>query len=92
MMNVPTFLYSYVYFLYFQWDALAAMFELAYLKEKDDYRAKELSRLFKVKEYYALLLFIYPILRDLRRITKLFQCHTGDNIQIFHELKDFIHK
>ena len=67
------------------------MFELAYLKNKDDYLAKELSRLFKVKEYYALLLFIYPILRDLRRITKLFQCHTGDNIQIFHELKDFIH-
>ena len=67
------------------------MFELAYLKDKNDYSARDLSKLFKVKEYYALLLFIYPILRDLRRITKLFQCKTGENIKIFHELKEFVH-
>ena len=37
-----------------------------------------------------MLLFMYPILVDLRKITKLFQLKTGNNLEIFSELKQFI--
>ena len=33
--------------------------------------------------------FIFPVLRDLRRITKLFQKKTADNLKIFEEIKLF---
>ena len=35
------------------------------------------------------LIFLFPILRDLRIITKKFQSTKGNNLEIFRELHDF---
>ena len=77
-------------FILLQWSALKKMFEEAEKEDKTDFRARELNVLLGVGEYKAILLFMFPILKDLRRITKLFQTKTGNNLQIYAELKQFV--
>ena len=43
--------------------------------------------MFKEESNRVLLMFIYPILKELRRITKLLQTKTADNMKIFAEMK-----
>ena len=75
-----------------QYKALLETFEKAYSKDHTDYTAKELVRLYTTPQYKVLLLFMFPILKDLRRITKLFQLNSGNNIEIYEELKGFIYR
>ena len=76
--------------LSFQYEALATTFEKAYAKDRTDYTAKELAKLLRTPQYRALLYFMFPILKDMRRITKMFQFKTGSNLDIYEELKSFI--
>ena len=55
-------------------------------KEKD-YNARNLYQMFKEESNRVLLMFIYPILKELRRITKLLQTKTADNMKVFSEMK-----
>ena len=36
--------------------------------------------------------FIYPVLKEMRILTKLFQCNTADNFKIYGDLKSFFLK
>ena len=74
----------------FQYDALKTHFERACAKDKKDYHAKELAKLYSFGQYKAFLLFLFPILSDLRRITKVFQLKSGNNLELYEELKECI--
>ena len=71
-----------------QYDALGSHFLIAYQKEKC-YEAKTLHSMFNDEQNRLYMLFIHPILKDLRRITKLFQSNSGDNIKIYSELESY---
>ena len=73
-----------------QFTALKELFVAAYNKDKSDAHAKELRKLFETKEFKALLLFMHPTLRDLRLITKAFQLKTGNNLDVYEQIKTFI--
>ena len=69
-----------------QYDALKAHFQIAYTKEKC-FQAKTLSEMFSDEKNYLFLLFLFPTLKELRRLTKLFQSNSVDNFQIYSELE-----
>jgi len=69
-----------------QYDALKAHFQIAYNKEKC-FQAKTLFLLYEDKKNYLFLLFLHPILQELKRLSKLFQSNTADNLRIFSELE-----
>jgi hypothetical protein len=69
-----------------QYDALKAHFQIAYNKEKC-FQAKTLFLLYEDKKNYLFLLFLHPILQELKRLSKLFQSNTADNLRIFLELE-----
>jgi hypothetical protein len=71
-----------------QYDALGAMFEMASVKMKDK-TVRDLAHLFKDPANRAMMIFLNPILKDLRRLTKLFQLKQADNLTIYTEIKDF---
>ena len=64
------------------------MFECAAAKKKD-YITRELSSVYRNRIMRPYLIFIFPLLRQLRIITKKFQLKKGDNLEIFVSLQDF---
>lgn len=64
------------------------MFESASVKKKD-YITRELASCYRNPIMRPYLIFIFPILRKLRIITKKFQLKKGDNLEIFMSLQDF---
>ena len=58
-------------------------------QKKKDKEAELLYEKLSDEANRVLLRFILPVLRDLRRITKLFQLKTGDNLKVFMEVKNF---
>lgn len=71
-----------------QYDALKAHFDMVRHKSPD-YEANTLYKMYHDEANRVRLLFLYPILMDLRRLTKLFQTKTADNIKILKEIKDY---
>ena len=72
-----------------QYYALSTFFDMVSLNRKNDYNARLLAGMYKNEENRSLMLFLLPFLRELRRITKIFQLKKADNLKIFHELKVF---
>ena len=70
-----------------QYDALSTMFNMAALKLKDK-TVRDLSDQFKDNRNRALMIFLNPLLTDLRILTLLFQKKKVDNLKIFAALKD----
>jgi hypothetical protein len=54
-----------------------------------DKTVRDLAHLFKDPANRAMMIFLNPILKDLRRLTKLFQLKQADNLTIYTEIKDF---
>ena len=71
-----------------QYDALTAHFAVAYEKESC-YEAGTLHNMFRDDRNRLFMLFLYPVLKELRRITKMFQSNSGDNIKVYSELEQF---
>ena len=69
-----------------QYDALKAHFTIAYAKERC-YQAKVLSEMYSDEKNFLFLLMIFPVLKELHRLTKLFQSNSSDNFQIYVELE-----
>ena len=74
--------------LYLQYDSLHSMFGMA-VQNMKCHTTRELNRIYGDKTVRPYLLFLFPILRDMRIITKEFQLKKGDNLAIFQGLKDF---
>ena len=64
------------------------MFGMAIQKMKC-HTTRQLHLLYSNQTIRPYLIFLFPILRDLRIITKEFQLKKGDNLAIFQGLKDF---
>ena len=58
-------------------------------KKKKDFVARTLYEKYSDQANRIMLLFIYPILKDSRRLTKLFQTKTPDNITIYDEIRSY---
>ena len=71
-----------------QYDALSAHFLIAYQKERC-FEAKQLHSMFKDEQNRLFMLFVHPLLKDLRRINKIFQSNSGDNIKVFNEIEAY---
>ncbi len=69
-----------------QYDALKAHFQIVYSKEKC-FQAKTLAEMFNDEKNHLYLLFLFPIIKELRRLTKLFQSNSVDNFRIYSELE-----
>lgn len=69
-----------------QYDALKAHFSIAYNREKC-YQAKVLAEMYNDEKNFLYLLMIFPVLKELHRLTKLFQANSPDNFQIYVELE-----
>ena len=74
--------------LYLQYDSLHSMFGMA-VQNMKCHTTRELNRIYGDKTVRPYLLFLFPILRDMRIITKEFQLKKGDNLAIFQGLKEF---
>jgi hypothetical protein len=68
------------------YDTLKLHFDLAYSHERC-YYAKNLSEMYKDEKNRLLLLFLHPVLKDLKRLTLLFQSNEKDSLKVFHDLK-----
>ena len=64
-----------------QYDALTAHFDIVNTNGKD-YDARILFDMFRDEQNRSLLLFLFPMLRDLSRLTKLFQRKQANNLAI----------
>jgi hypothetical protein len=71
-----------------QYDALAAFFNVAYQKEKC-WEAGSLHNMFKDEKNRHYLQFMYSTLKELQRLTNLFQGNNPNNIKIFGELQTY---
>ena len=71
-----------------QYDSLSAHFLIAYQKERC-FEAKQLHSMFKDEQNRLFMLFVHPLLKDLRRINKIFQSNSGDNIKVYSELEAY---
>ncbi len=71
-----------------QYDALMAHFSVAYQVERC-YEAGVLHKMFEDEQNRMFMLFLHPVLKELRRITKTFQSNSGDNMKIYSELEAF---
>jgi hypothetical protein len=69
-----------------QYDALKAHFQIVYTKEKC-FQAKTLNEMFCDEKNFLYLLFLFPTLKELRRLSKLFQSNSVDNFRIYSELE-----
>ena len=69
-----------------QFDALKTHFQLAYSNERC-YQAKILHEMFCDEKNYLFLLFLHPILKELKRLTKLFQSNSADFLRVFLDLE-----
>ena len=68
-----------------QYDALSTHFELAASKDRDC-AANILSGYFKDESNKIWFIFVLPILKELRRLTKLFEKKSADNFTIYKEI------
>ena len=59
---------------------------LAYSNERC-YQAKILHEMFCDEKNYLFLLFLHPILKELKRLTKLFQSNSADFLRVFLDLE-----
>ena len=71
-----------------QYQALKAHFTIVYHKTRE-HQAKILSEYFSDDRNLHLLQFLYPVLKSLRRLTKLFESNSENNIKIFDELQTY---
>ena len=71
-----------------QYSALRAFFEMAAAKDRDD-MASVLSGMFKDEKNKVYFVFVLPLIKELRRLTKLFEKKTGDNFKIYKEIIAF---
>ena len=71
-----------------QYDALTAHFDIVNTNGKD-YDARILFDMFRDEQNRSLLLFLFPMLRDLSRLTKLFQRKQANNLVIYNEIQVF---
>ena len=62
---------------------------MARIKKKTDYDAKNLYLMYCDEKNRTLLLFLYPFLKELRRLTLLFQKKTADSMTCIKEMKTF---
>ena len=69
-----------------QYDALKAHFDIVYTKERC-FQAKNSRDMFMDERNYLYLLFLFPILKELRRLSNLFQSNSSDNFRIYSELE-----
>ena len=69
-----------------QFDALKTHFNIAYIKEKC-FAAKTLYEMYCDPKNYLYLLFLLPILNELKRLTKLFQSNVADILRVFGDLE-----
>ena len=69
-----------------QFSALKAHFNIAYTREKC-YQAKVLFEMYSDEKNYLYLLLIFPILKELSRLTKLFQSNSLDILQVYIDLE-----
>ena len=69
-----------------QFDALKAHFQVAYQNEKC-YEAKALFEMLNDPKNYLYLLLLYPILKELKRLNKLFQSNNTDPFKVFSDLE-----
>ena len=58
-------------------------------KGDGSYDAKNLYLMYSDEKNRTLLLFLYPILKELRRLTNLFQKKTADSMTCMKEIKTF---
>ena len=70
-----------------QYDALTAHFDIVNTNGKD-YDARIFFDMFR-DEHNRSLLFLFPMLRDLRRLTKPFQRKQANNLVIYNEIQVF---
>ena len=69
-----------------QFEALKTHFQVAYLKEKC-FEAKTLHDMYSDPQNYLYLLFLLPILKELKRLNKMFQSNTADPLRVFADLE-----
>ena len=69
-----------------QFDALKTHFQVAYLQEKC-FEAKTLHDMYSDPQNYLYLLFLLPILKELKRLNKMFQSNTADPLRVFADLE-----
>ena len=69
-----------------QFSALKAHFNIAYTREKC-YQAKVLFEMYSDEKNYLYLLLIFPILKELSRLTKLFQSNSLDILRVYIDLE-----
>ena len=58
-------------------------------RQKEDYDAKNLYLMYADEKNRTLLVFLYPFLMELRRLTNLFQKKTADSMTCIKEIKTF---
>lgn len=69
-----------------QYDALKAHFEMAYQKERC-YEAKILAEMYKDPQNRLYLIFLHPVLKELKQISTNFQSNKPDSIKLYTELE-----
>ncbi len=69
-----------------QYDALKCHFQVAYEKERC-HQAKILHEMFSDETNRLLLLFLHPVLKELRQKTLLFQSNDKDPLRVFQDLE-----
>ncbi len=71
-----------------QYDALCAHFTIAGEKDRC-YDAKHLSMMYKNQENKLYLLFLYPVLKELKNLSKLFQSNTQETFKVYSSLRTY---
>ena len=69
-----------------QYDALKAHFQIAYCHEKC-FQARTLYDMYKDEHNFLYLLLLHPILKELKRLSKLFQSNSADAFRVFADLE-----
>ena len=69
-----------------QYDALSAHFQVAGANEHC-YEAKTLAQMYKDEAHRLFMIFLNPQLKEIKRISTLFQSNQADNVKIYSELK-----